>query len=642
MKRLLSIALCLVLLCGLSLGAGAESGERELYLPRVEGLAEDFVMGMDVSSVLSLEKGGVTFKDRSGQEKDLFVLLKENGIDCVRVRVWVDPFDSSGRGYGGGNCDLKNAVEIGRRAAAAGQTLLVDFHYSDFWADPAKQMAPKAWRNLSAEEKAEEMYRYTLASLNAIRGGGGKVAMVQLGNETNGMLCGEKTWKKIVWTLMTRAAAAVREFDPAVKIIVHFTNPEDPDAFLNRVSKLDYYSLDYDVVATSYYPYWHGSLENLTQVLSKVRQTYGKDVMVAETSYAWTPEDTDFFPNTIGENVYDTPWPFTVQGQARAVRDVTEAVSAAGGIGVFYWEGAWISAGGATWEENRDLWEKNGSGWAASYAREYDPQDAGKYYGGSACDNQALFGPDGKALASLEVFRLVREGRVTEVLPEATENVEITVDVGGTPVLPETVSAVMNDMSHREIGVTWDLSTLPKELNGEADYVVKGKAGGMDCTAFVHVRLYNYARNPSFEEEDLSMWEVRDLAACGELRMEEKKADSLTGNRHWHFYSAQPASVRFTLEQKMEDLPAGKWRMRFSVMGGDAGSQEIYTYVRVNGETAATAPAKITSYNNWDTPEIVFECQEGQEVVCGIFIRCDGADAWGKIDDMTVNRVIGE
>ncbi len=644
MNRFLSVLLCLALVCCLPVCSGrAEEEGREMYIPRVEGLPEDFLMGMDVSSVLSLEKGGVVFRDAGGEEKDLFVILKENGIRCIRVRVWNDPYDSAGRSYGGGGCDLQNAVEIGRRAAAAGLTLLVDFHYSDFWADPSKQMAPKAWRGMTAEEKAEAMYRYTLDSLNAIRDGGGKVAIVQIGNETNGTFCGEKTWRKIVWVLMTRAAAAVREFDPEVKICVHFANPENADAYLNWASKLAYYSLDYDVFATSYYPYWHGTLENLKSVLSAIRETYGKDVMVAETSYAWTLEDTDFFSNTIGEGgAYEAPWPFTVQGQATAVREVIDAVAAVGGIGVFYWEGAWISAGGQSWEENHALWEANGSGWASSFAREYDPGDAGKYYGGCACDNQAMFGPDGKALPSLAVFALVREGQITEVVPEAVEDVEITVDVGSAITLPETVNAVMNDMSRQAVSAEWDLSTLPDSTDREGDYTVTGTAGGMKCTARIHVRLYNYARNPSFEEEDLSMWRAEDAGGCQELYAEEKAVDSLTGKMHWHFYSAQASTVDFTLEQPMEGLPAGRWRYRISIMGGDAGTQEVYSYVKADGQIIAQAPAKITSYNNWDTPEIVFECTEGQEIVCGIRVRCDGAGAWGKIDDMTVNRIIGQ
>ncbi|WP_349428000.1 glycosyl hydrolase 53 family protein [Microbacterium sp. LWS13-1.2] len=115
----------------------------------VDGLADDFAMGVDVSTVLSLEESGVVFRDAAGQPADLFEMLAADGVNSVRVRVWNDPYDATGRGYGGGNVDVDRAVEIGERATAAGSDVRVDFHYSDFWADLAHQLAPKAWEALT-------------------------------------------------------------------------------------------------------------------------------------------------------------------------------------------------------------------------------------------------------------------------------------------------------------------------------------------------------------------------------------------------------------------------------------------------------------------------------------------------------------
>ena len=132
----------ILVLVMLFLCVGAQASD--LYVRKVEGLPENFFLGMDVSSVLSLEASGVRYRDTDGTEKDLFALLSENGVNLIRVRVWNDPFDSDGNGYGGGNNNIEAAVEIGRRAAAYGLPLLVDFHYSDFWADPSKQPG-RAW-----------------------------------------------------------------------------------------------------------------------------------------------------------------------------------------------------------------------------------------------------------------------------------------------------------------------------------------------------------------------------------------------------------------------------------------------------------------------------------------------------------------
>lgn len=614
----------------------AQAGTNSLYVRKVENLPVDFILGMDVSSVIALENSGVVYKDASGQPEDLFVLLSQAGVNYIRVRVWNDPYTAEGQGYGGGNCDLQTAMEIGRRAAAQGMKLLVDFHYSDFWADPSKQMVPKAWARMPLEEKAEALYQYTLESLRALREAGADVGMVQIGNETNGAFCGEKIWKNIIWDLMAAGCRGVREFDPAVKIAIHFANPENTDTFLNWVSKLKYYSLDYDVLGVSYYPYWHGTLENLSYVLSTIRETYDKEVMVAETSYAWTLEDLDFSGNTIGEGgTYEKPYPISHQGQVNAVRDVVSTVQEAGGLGVFYWEGAWVPVGTASWQENHEKWEAYGSGWASSYAGEYDPKDAGKYYGGSAVDNQTFFDAEGKALESLQVFHLLREGNEIERRAESIEESLVTVDIGKEIHLPDQVTALMNDGSRMLRTVSWHLPAGGLDNSQEQSYLVFGEADGLEARCTVQVTRFNYAKNPSFEEENLSMWRAEDLGQTQELYCEEKKSDSKTGTRHWHFYSASAGTVHFTLEQDLT-LSKGSYEYQISIMGGDADPQEIFSYVKLDGEMVAQTPATITSYNNWDTPKIEFACEEGQMVTCGVEVKCMGAGAWGKIDDMVV------
>lgn len=391
-----------------------------LSVRKVENLPSDFILGMDASCVPALERGGVRYYDHAGQEKDVYRILAENGINYIRVRIWNDPYDEGGNGYGGGNCDLENAVTIGKRAAENGMKLLVNFHYSDFWADPGKQMVPKAWRGLSLDRKCDALFAYTKASLQHLADENVQIGMVQVGNETNGSLCGEKDWEAIC-RLLSAGAKAVREVCPDALVAVHFANPEKSGSYEAYAGRLADHGVDYDVFASSYYPYWHGTQENLAKLLSGIAATYGKKVMVAETSYAFTAEDSDFSHNTIGAGAEAAGYPFTVQGQADLVRDVIDMVAneTENGIGVFYWEGTWISAGGSSWEENSARWEKYGSGWASSYAAAYDPQDAGKWYGGCAVDNQAFFDSKGHALESLKVFALVRQGNDLAALQTA-------------------------------------------------------------------------------------------------------------------------------------------------------------------------------------------------------------------------------
>ena len=618
-----------------------------LYVAKVENLPEDFIMGMDASCVPSLEASGVKYYDFDGAERDVYEILAENGINYIRVRVWNDPFDADGNGYGGGNCDIENAIEVGKRATAAGMKLLVNFHYSDFWADPAKQMVPKAWKGMGIDEKSEALYAYTKDCLEKLVTAGVDVGMVQIGNETNGAMCGENAsalggWKKIT-QLMSAGSRAVREVCPKALVAVHFANPEKVTNYVSYGKNLEYYGVDYDVFASSYYPFWHGTLDNLATVLSDIANTYGKKVMVAETSYAFTAENTDFYGNTIGEGggiVKD--YPFTLQGQANLVRNVIDTVvnKTTNGIGVFYWEGTWISVGGESYEDNLAKWEKHGSGWASSYAAEYDPDDAGQWYGGCSVDNQTFFDENGRALESLKVFALVRGGNAVENKADAIEDTNLIIDLNGEIVLPETVNAVMLDNSKKPIPVEWhgvDIDAM--KSGGAAKYTIEGTAGGMKAYCYVSMVEYNFLKNWSFEEGDTG-WTATAVGKFDELFVEDKVTDSITGTKHYHFWGAGANVVEFTLEQEVENLPAGTYNYSISIMGGDGGATEIYAYVKINGEIVHRADTKITVYNEWHTATVSgIEYTEGTSIVVGIYVKCAGPNAWGKIEDAMLNSV---
>jgi len=650
--------LCLLLAICLSTGLFACSkGENlvpdhkiegsDLYVKKVENLPEDFIMGMDSSCVPALEASGVKYYNFDGQEQDVFKTLAQAGVNYIRVRIWNDPFDANGNGYGGGNCTIDTAVEIGKRATQYGMKLLVNFHYSDFWADPGKQMVSKAWAGMAIEEKTEALYDYTRDCLKKLKKAGVDVGMVQIGNETNNGIAGETIWFNMQY-LFAAGSKAVREIFPKALVAVHFANPENTDSYASYASKLKYYNVDYDVFASSYYPYWHGTLENLRNVLTDINSTYGKKVMVMETSYAYTAEDTDFNGNTISDGSLVTKnYPYTVHGQATSVRDVIDTVAKIpGGIGVCYWEGTWITVGRNSWEENSAKWEKYGSGWASSFAAGYDPADAGKYYGGCAVDNQAMFGPDGKPLESLRIFNLVRYGNTVTAQPDALETLTLSFDVSSPITLPESVNAIMTDGSKSPVPVTWNVTEaeLTAMQNGGVNkYEITGTAGGMTTTARITVSAFNYLENYSFETGDLTGWVLTDNAKADQLYVEEKLTDSLTGSWHMHFWSAATDSVNFTLEQEVKDLPTGTYRYSISIMGGDGGNCEIFAYVKVNGETVLTVPMQITAYGTWDTGLITdIEYTEGNAICVGISVKCQGSGngAWGKIDDALLSKDI--
>lgn len=610
----------LALLCVITATSALEDGG--IFVTPIEGLAEGFIVGADVSSVLSLEASGVAFKDARGQETDLFALLASGGWNLIRVRLWVEPMDENGNGYGGGGGTLANAVEIARRAKAAGLPLLLDFHYSDFWADPGKQMAPKAWAGMKVADKADALYAYTKASLQAVRETGATVAMVQVGNETDTMLAGERGWPNIV-KLMNAGSRAVREAFPEAKVAVHFSQPKAQYAQALKNNKADY-----DVFAVSYYPYWHGSLENLTAQLTQVRDKFDKLTLVAETAYPYTADNGDFQPNSVPSSAAALSWTLSVQGQANALRAVAQAAADADALGVVVWEPAWLPVPGDTLEAQQALWEKYGSGWASSFSAGYDPDDAGKYFGGTSWDNQTVFDFKGIALPTLNLPRFLHTGSVGERKVDALVAPHITAYKTDGVTLPDSVDALYTDGSVKPVGVTWETG----DYSQLGEYEVRGTtAQGQEVTAFLSVTAHNLLKNPGFEDEDASMYRVAKLAGA-EVYRSTSQNDAKNGVGLFHFYDA--ARVAFTVEQDVTNLTPGAYRFSLYVHGGSVTRSDMFIYVKINGETFATAPTGVTAWREWQNPVISgIPVAQGDVVTVGASVSAEGPGPWGKLDE---------
>jgi len=384
--------------------------EMETWKTAIDGLAKDFIFGMDVSSLLAEEKSGVKYYDFDGNEQDPLKTFADSGINYLRIRVWNDPYDKNGNGYGGGNNDVQTAIELGKRATGYGMRVLIDFHYSDFWADPQKQIVPKAWEGMNLEEKTSAVYEYTKDSLSQLLDAGVDVGMVQIGNEINYGLSGESKIENII-KLLKAGSNAVHEVadkrNRDIGVVVHYTDISKKEDVFSLIEKLIDNGLEFDMMGLSYYPFWHGDMDNMSSVIEYIRENFGKEVFIAETSYCYTTEDGDGFANRVSKKEIVDGYPASVEGQASFMHDLYKNVNSAGGIGVFYWEGAWIPVGPAS-ADNSAIWEKYGSGWASSFASDYD-KDAAAYYGGSSWDNQAFFDFDGHPLESMKVFEYMKK-----------------------------------------------------------------------------------------------------------------------------------------------------------------------------------------------------------------------------------------
>ncbi len=373
---------------------------------------QDYIYGVDASSVLVEENSGVRYYDFAGNEADVFQTLAQSGINYIRLRVWNDPYDEEGHGYGGGNNDLETAITLGKRATDNGMRVCIDFHYSDFWADPKRQHVPKAWEGMDIDEKCVAIQDYTQESLDQLFEAGVDVGIVQIGNEINYGMSGETDYRNVI-RLLTAAAGSVRkaalEHESDTRIAVHYTNVRNKAEVDGLMKKLTSAEVDFDILGLSYYPFWDSAMDNMARVVELMTERYGKQVMLAETSYPYTMEDGDGAGNSVSSSKdLVEGYPASVEGQKEMIRKVYETAREHGSIGAFYWEGTWIPVGPKT-QNHSDTWETYGSGWASSYAGDYDPEDAGKYYGGCSWDNQALFDFEGHPLDSLKVFEEMRQ-----------------------------------------------------------------------------------------------------------------------------------------------------------------------------------------------------------------------------------------
>lgn len=623
-----------------------------INVKKVEGISEDTIKGVDISSIISLEESGVKFYNFDNKEQDIFKTFSEAGANYVRVRVWNDPYDSDKNGYGGGNNDIEKAIEIGQRATENNMRVLIDFHYSDFWADPAKQKAPKAWENYSLEEKEKAVYEYTKDSLQKLINAGVDVGMVQIGNETNSKFVGESGWDNMS-KLFNAGSRAVRDINEDILVALHFTNPEKVGNYEGISKELNTYNVDYDVFASSYYPFWHGTLDNLTTQLKNIANKYGKKVMVAETSYTYTAEDGDGHGNTSPSSDQTLDYPISVQGQATSVRNVFQAVCDVGeaGLGAFYWEPAWLPVGSAdNYENNKTLWEKFGSSWASSYAKEYDPDDAGVWYGGSAVDNQALFDFSGKPLESLNVFKYMMTGATAPKAVEEVKEINIVVNSYKEIDLPKEVTVKYNDDSEKQVKVRWDQKDL-KEIrkNGYGIYEVDGTLISnesylkkLPAKAKIEVKSINYVVNSSFEEDDASCWVV-DYKNDNNGYVNIKNEDPKSGSSAAHFWSNY--DMDFEIYQNISNLPKGTYQLKANIQGlyFDSSNEEVKEYVKMRlvAETSNYRYEEeflTNGWCNWQVPEIKNIPINDGNVKISVEIKAP-SEAWGTIDDFELIRV---
>ena len=299
--------------------------------------------GADMSYVNEMEDCGAVYR-LHGKRIDPFALLKKEGGNLVRVRLWVNPTWTK-------YSNDADALKTISRAHAAGLQVLLDFHYSDAWADGGKQIAPAAWANLGTDEQVKALHDYTLETLRKLDAAHEMPEMVQVGNETNPELLGGKVpgapinWERNA-RLLNAGIAAVQEAGRAgsiaPRIMLHIAQPENIIPWFDAATKAGVRG--YDVIGISYYAKWSKwNLAQLKSTIAEAKKRYGKNVIVVETAYPFTLENEDSMGNLLGADSLIPAYPATPEGQHRYMVDLTQLTVDAGGIGVVYWEPYWVS-----------------------------------------------------------------------------------------------------------------------------------------------------------------------------------------------------------------------------------------------------------------------------------------------------------
>ena len=390
---------------------------------------DNYILGVDIGSIIEVENAGGKFYDNDGYRVgDVLELLSYYGINWVRIRLWNDPYTADGEPYGAGTNCINKAIEIGKRAKKWNMKILLNFHYSDFWAHPDQQARPKAWVQYStAAEIAQVLKQYTKDTLTRMYNEGAIPDMVQIGNETLGGIAGirddssSRASEKIVFSAGLEAVREISaQYNYPIQTMLHVTNGMSTVNWWFSVMK----DLDFDIIGLSFYPMWHGTRTAFSNGLRNLANTFKKPICILEYSVSYTPQAGS--PN--GSNMYgssnndactftDTGEDRTIIAQAQVIRNMNNDIMNSPvidgvhyGTGAFWWEPAWLPL--------------NGTGWVFASATEWYRMDLpGKttstrnYNNGPVTwANQAFFSFEGTALPSLNAFlqMMGKEARVAQ------------------------------------------------------------------------------------------------------------------------------------------------------------------------------------------------------------------------------------
>lgn len=341
----------------------------------------DFLLGGDISALNRLERQGARYTD-GGEPGDAIAIMRRHGCNCFRLRLFVAPTHK-----GVVVNDLAYTIALAKRVKESGAQFLLNFHYSDTWADPGRQTKPRAWADMDVDDLVQAVYEHSAISIDALTTAGAPPDIVQVGNEiTPGMLWPEgklydagdpdEQWHKFA-RLVASGVAAVRASSPSARVALHIDKGADRGATKWFFDHINAHNVDYDIIALSYYPWWHGSLDDVRENLAHTARESGKDILLVETAYPYAPTEhraRDGWKEHMR-------WPTTPDGQRAFLVELVDAVRETPdgrGVGVLWWYPESIPAHGMhIWYAGRNaLFDADGEASPALRALRSVPRDS--------------------------------------------------------------------------------------------------------------------------------------------------------------------------------------------------------------------------------------------------------------------------
>lgn len=541
----------------------------------------DYYKGMDVSSLKEMMDAPFSFKNKAGEAVDPFQLMVDNGVNSIRLRIWNEPENvPESRGY----CNLNDTILLAQKAKEHGLHILLNFHYSDYWADPGKQNKPAAWKDLSFEDLVQAVYNFTYQTLAAMREAGVTPQMVQVGNEVrSGLLFpdGEVPNYKQMVQLLNAGLRAVKEFDPAIFTMIHL-DQGGRYSWLHTwfeaafAEGLD----DFDIIGLSYYPFWHGSFAELKHSLSQLVQDYNKEIILAEVAHAWRIVENGFI-DTAQERI--AGFPANPLGQRQVLDLLNQIVSSLPdkkGRGIYYWEPLM-------------------------------PADHG--FGGWA-DNMTLVDNHAQVMEGIEAFLFERNQYKPDAIakiywPKAIERFQ-----NNDLLLPKEIDVLYNsgDIKKHEVVVE---SKTPETVQLRLD----GLEGGFSLPLVDTRKISNQENlfhNPNFDER-FTYWNY-DKDDSMYIHLEPDFIDPFPAPPENILNIETKKNSHFMVEQVVSLVNRGSYRFSLEITGADTTGVDIYMFAKSEfGEEKL----QIHPTSNWEVCELQVDVNSALTMQFGIVIH---------------------